>query len=566
MNIFETTVTVLGGLAVFLFGMKIMSEGLQKVAGPKMRKILSVMTGNRFSGVFTGFFVTCGVQSSSATTVMLVSFVHAGLITLPQSIGVIMGANIGTTFTGWLVALLGFKVKIAAMALPAIALGFFVRFFNSKRLTQWGEVLIGFGVLFLGLDFMKEAVHHLRESETLLSWMAAARADVIGWRLLSVGIGTLVTLVVQSSSATMAITMTLAAQGMIGLDTACALIIGENIGTTVTANLAAMGASTAAKRAAMAHFVFNVFGAIWAVLLFGPFFSMITAIVPGAAVDGGALSQVTIAARLAAFHSIFNIINTLIFLPFTPQLAWVATKLRRAKDSSDRVGLKYIDPSFVGMPPTAIHAARSEFNRMLREVESMLSRVLMLISSPDRKLGDIADAVDASEQIVDSLEKEITAYLVSVSQLGVSESQSREIAGLINSTNDVERIGDHCEVLVRLLRRMYDDKHPMGETSIKEATDMGELVLNFIRLLEKNMHEASKDLMAEARRLEDTIDEKRKVLREEHIARLRDGVCEVEGGLIFIDMLTSFEKIGDHAFNVAEVLAGQKKKLYREVG
>ena len=559
----QTSISVLGGLAVFLFGMKIMSEGLQKVAGPKLRKTLSVMTGNRFSGVFTGFFVTCGVQSSSATTVMLVSFVHAGLVTLPQSIGVIMGANIGTTFTGWLVALLGFKVKITAMAFPAIALGFFVRFVNRKQLTLWGEVLIGFGILFLGLDFMKDAVHHLRESETLLAWMAAARADVLGWRLVAVGIGTLVTLVIQSSSATMAITMTLAAQGMIGLDTACALVIGENIGTTVTANLAAVGTSTAAKRAAMAHFVFNMFGAVWAVLLFTPFFAMIAAIVPGEAVGSGAMSQVTIAARLAAFHSIFNVINTALFLPFTNQLAWVATKLRPAKGTGDRVGLKYIDPSFVGMPPTAIHAARSELNRMLKEVEGMLSRVLMLISSPEKKLGEIADAIDASEQIVDTLEKEITAYLVSVSQLGVSEKQSREIAGIINAANDVERIGDHCEVLVRLLRRMYDDKQPMGEESIKEATDMGEQVLNFVRLLEKNMGETSKDLMTEARRLEDTIDEKRTVLRKEHIDRLRDGKCEVEGGLIFIDMLTSFEKIGDHAFNVAEVLAGQKKKLFR---
>ena len=557
----ETIISVIGGLAIFLFGMKIMSEGLQKVAGPKMRQILSVMTGNRFSGVLTGLTVTSAVQSSSATTVMLVSFVHAGLVTLPQSIGVIMGANIGTTFTGWLVAILGFKVKIAAMALPAISLGFFVRFFKVKSLTQWGEVLVGFGILFLGLDFMKDAVHHLRESEMLLSLMANARADVIGWRLAAVGIGTFVTLLVQSSSATMAITMTLAAQGMIGLDTACALVIGENIGTTVTANLAAIGASRAAKRAALAHFIFNIFGSIWAVVLFVPFFSFINFIVPGDAAASGVLSQVTIAARLAAFHSIFNIINTSLFLPFTTQLAWVASRL--IKSGEDRFGLRYIDPSMVGMPPTAIHAARSELKRMLDEVESMLSRVLMLISSPEKKLGAVADAIEASEAVVDSLEKEITAYLVSVSQLEVSEKQSREIAGIVNAANDVERIGDHCEVLLRLLRRMYDDKQPMGEVSIQEATDMGEKVLNFIRLLSENIADPSKELMDEAQSLEDSIDDKRKVLREEHIDRLRDGKCEVEGGLIFIDMLTSFEKIGDHAFNVAEVLAGQKKKLLR---
>lgn len=555
----ETVITVIGGLAIFLFGMKIMSEGLQKVAGPKMRKTLSVMTGNRFSGVLTGLTVTSAVQSSSATTVMLVGFVHAGLITLPQSVGVIMGANIGTTLTGWLVAILGFKVKIAAMALPAIAIGFFVRFFKVKSLTQWGEVLVGFGILFLGLDFMKDAVHHLRESEVLLSMMSSARADEIGWRLVAVGAGTFVTLLVQSSSATMAITMTLAAQGMIGLDTACALVIGENIGTTVTANLAALGASRAAKRAALAHFIFNMFGAVWSVLLFVPFFSFINFVVPGDVTSSGTMTPVTIAAHLAAFHSIFNIVNTTLFLPFSSQLAWVASRI--IKSGEDRLGLRYIDPSMVGMPPTAIHAARSELKRMLDEVESMLSRVMMLISSPKKKLGAVADAIEASEAVVDSLEKEITAYLVSVAQLEVSERQSREIAGIVNAANDIERIGDHCEVLLRLLRRMYDEKQPMGEESIQEATDMGEKVHNFIRLLSTNIAEPSKELMTEARTLEDSIDEKRKVLRQEHIERLRDGKCEVEGGLIFIDMLTSFEKIGDHAFNVAEVLAGQKQKL-----
>jgi phosphate:Na+ symporter len=562
MNHLQTIIEVVGGLAVFLFGMKIMSEGLQKVAGPKMRKTLSVMTGNRFSGVITGFLVTCAVQSSSATTVMLVGFVHAGLITLTQSIGVIMGANIGTTFTGWLVALIGFKFKITVLALPAVAIGFFVRFVKSRTLTEWGEFLIGFGILFLGLEFMKEAVEELRQSETLLSWVGLARADVLGWRLVTVGIGTAVTLLVQSSSATMAITMTLAAQGIITLETACALVIGENIGTTVTANLAAIEASTSAKRAARAHFIFNIFGAVWAVVLFVPFFKLINLIMPGhAAGDGAGLSPAAIAARLAMFHSTFNIINTGLFLPFANQLAWVASKLVKTPSTEEKRGLVFIDPSFVGMPPTAILAARSELTRMLDEVGSMLQRVLMLISSPDKKLGKVAEAVAASEEIVDNLEKEITAYLVDVSRLEVSERQSREIAGIINAAHDIERIGDHCEVLLRLLRRAYDEKRQFSETAIGEAIEIGELVQRFIALVRKNVSELSPALMEEAHVLEDSIDEKRKLMRQEHITRLREGKCEVEQGLIFIDMLTSFEKIGDHSFNIAEVLAGQKQKL-----
>ncbi len=563
MSNLQMVVTVLGGLAFFLFGMKIMSEGLQKVAGAKMRRVLSVMTNNRLAGVGTGLLVTSAVQSSSATTVMLVGFVSAGLITLTQSIGVIMGANIGTTFTGWLVALLGFKVKITAMALPAVALGFFPRFFGARKLADWGEVLIGFGVLFIGLDFMKDSVHQLRESEVILSWMSSCRADFIGWRLLAVLVGTIVTMVVQSSSATMAITMTIAAQGLIDLPTACALVLGENIGTTITANLAAIGASTSARRAARAHLIFNLVGTLWAVILFSPFLSLVGYIVPGdAAADGSLMSQATIAARLAAFHSIFNLINTSIFLPFAPQLAWIATRLVPASREDEGTSLKFIDPSHIDLPPMAIHAARSELARMLEEVESMLSRVLMLIASPDKKLGKIAEAVVASEKTVDILEKEITAYLVSVARLETSQRQSREITGIVGAVSDIERMGDHCEILLKLLQRLYDEKLSMGDEAIGEATEIGEQVSRFIGLLRANitktLNGTSEDLIAEARELEDTIDAKYKRMREGHMERLRQGACDVDSGLVFIDMLTSFEKIGDHGFNVAEMLSGAR--------
>ncbi len=562
MNSVQMAVTVIGGLAFFLFGMKIMSEGLQKVAGSKMRRILSVMTNNRLAGVGTGFLVTSAVQSSSATTVMLVGFVSAGLITLNQSIGVIMGANIGTTFTGWLVALLGFKVKITAMALPAVALGFFPRFFGARKLADWGEVLIGFGVLFIGLDFMKDSVTQLRESTVILSWMSSCRADLITWRLLAVLVGALVTMLVQSSSATMVITMTLAAQGLIDLPTACALVLGENIGTTITANLAAIGASTSARRAARAHLIFNLTGALWAVILFTPFLGFINALIPGAeTVEGGVLSQAAIATRLAAFHSIFNVINTGIFLPFTPKLAWLASKLVPAK-GDEKTKLKFIDPSIINTPPMAIHAARSELARMLEEVESMLSRVLMLIASPGKKLGKIAEAIALSEKTVDVLEKEITSYLVSVARLETSERQSREITGIVGAVSDIERMGDHCEILLKLLRRLYDEKLSMGDESRKEATEIGEQVSNFIGLLRgnisKTLNGTSEDLIVEARRIEDTIDSKHKRMREGHMVRLRQGSCDVDSGLVFIDMLTSFEKIGDHAFNVAEMLSGAR--------
>jgi phosphate:Na+ symporter len=558
MDITGMVITVVGGLAIFLFGMQLMSDGLQKVAGPKMRGVLSAMTGNRFFGVGTGLVVTSAIQSSSATTVMLVGFVNAGLVTLQQSVGVIMGANIGTTMTAWLVALVGFKFSISTLALPAIAIGFFPRLFGSSRLADWGEVLLGFGVLFLGLDFMKESLSQLKESETIISWMAGTRADALGWRLAAVGVGAAVTLIVQSSSATMAITMTLAAQGMIDLPTACALCLGENIGTTVTANIAALGASAAAKRAARAHFLFNVFGVVWAVLLFGPFLRLVDALVPGSALVHGAASEAQLAATLAAFHTSFNVVNTTLFLPFTRQLAWLAGKLVPERKAAAKDHHRLLDPRLMASPPLALHAARSELKRMLDEVESMLGRLLMLISAPEKKLGAVAEAVRASEETVDNLEMEITEYLVAVTRVETSLEQSQEITGLLHAVGDAERMGDHCESILKLLARRYDKKLVLSDRAAKELTEIGDKVAEFLALLRENLIEPKGDVMPRARLIEDRINELRRQMRKGHVERLQDGSCEVLSGLLFIDMLTSFEKMGDHAYNIAEMIAGER--------
>ncbi len=559
MNPVQIAITITGGLALFLFGMKLMSEGLQKVAGAKMRRVLSVMTNNRVAGVGTGFVVTTFVQSSSATTVMLVGFVSAGLITLTQSIGVIMGANIGTTFTGWLVALIGFKVKINIVALVAIALGFFPRFFGARRLADWGEVLIGFGVLFIGLNFMKDSVGDLRDAELIREFMGSCRADVIHWRLVAVVVGAAVTMIIQSSSATMVITMTLVSQQLIDIETACALVLGENIGTTITANIAAIGTPTAAKQTARAHLLFNISGAIWAVLLFTPFLSMVDQIV---GLFSNIESQDALKFRLAMFHTVFNIANTAVFLPFVGQIAWLVTKLVRDSGKGSGTRLKYIDPNIVELTPMALQTARSELARMLDEVDSMFGRVMMLISSPEKKLGKIARAIEDSERTVDILEKEITAYLVNVGKLKTSQRQSKEIAGIINAASDIERIGDHCEIILRLLRRRYDEKLALSKNARQDAVEIGDQVARMITLLQKNIGitpgSADPDLMRLSDEIEDIIDEKERTMREHHVERLRAGDVSVDSGLIFIDMLTSFEKIGDHAYNVAEMLAGKR--------
>jgi phosphate:Na+ symporter len=559
MNITDMVITVLGGLALFLFGMKIMSDGLQKIAGPKMRNVLAKMTGNRFLGVFTGFGVTCAIQSSSATTVMLVSFVSAGLITLTESIGVVMGANIGTTFTGWLVALLGFKFHIIILAFPAITVGFLPRLIGARKFVDAGEVLLGFGILFLGLDFMKDSVHHLKDSATILAFMHQAQATTLGARSIAVLIGAGVTMVVQSSSATMAITLTLAATGIIDVPTAAALVLGENIGTTITANIAALGASKVAKRTARAHFVFNVFGAVWGVLLFWPFLHLIDWMVPGDLFGANAtVSKPIIAAHVAMFHTMFNIINTAIFLPFVNQLAKVATWMVKGEDTSDAMSLKYLTPALIESPPMALHAIRQEIIRMVDEVDIMLGNVLMLIHSPEKKMGKVADAISASEQIVDYLEKEIVEYLVAVTQVETSFVQSHEIAGYIGTVSDIERMGDHCESLHKLLAKLYDKKLGLSELAKKELVEIGEKVKEFTALLKENLSVPKDNLMIKSKHLEDTINDMRRRMRKGHVKRLNEGNCTVDTGLIFIDMLTSFEKMGDHAYNISQMIAGER--------
>jgi phosphate:Na+ symporter len=557
MSTTEMVIQIVGGLALFLFGMKIMSEGLQKVAGQRLRQTLSVMTGNRFRGVGTGVLITSAIQSSSATTVMLVSFVSAGLLTLTQSVGVIMGANIGTTVTGWLVALLGFRIKIAAMALPAIAIGFFLRFFGPRRPTDWGGVIIGFGLLFLGLDFMKNAVGVLKDSPTILDWMANANAQGFGGLLLALLVGSLVTVIIQSSSATMAITMTLAAQGMIDVPTACALILGENIGTTITANIAAIGATPSAKRTARAHFLFNVIGAVWMILLFRPFLLLVDWIVPGEALGSGVVATAA-ADHMAAFHTMFNLTNTALFLPLAGALAWIARRMVKTPPGGERFRLKYLDTKLVPAAPLAIQATRNELLRMLEEVESMLDRVMLLISSPDKKMGKTAEGIMASEETVDMLEKELTEYLVNVGRHSISREQSHEITGIINAVSDLERMGDHCESLLKLAQRKYDNKYTFSWHAIKDILEIGAKVKEFIELIKPHVVKPGESFMPKANQIEDLIDQMNVRMRQAHVARLNEGACDVSPGLIFIDMLTSFEKIGDHSYNIAQMLSGER--------
>ncbi len=379
-----TTFTILGGLSLFLFGMKIMSEALQNAAGDELKKILWKVTNNRIKGVITGFTITSIIQSSSATTVMVVSFVSAGLISLTQSIGIILGANIGTTITGWIVAIIGFKFKIKMLALPAIAFGFFMRFLKVEKFKNWGEVFLGFGILFLGLSIMSDAVKYLKDSETIMNLMSQFQADGLLSTLMAILVGSIITMLVQSSSATMAMTMTLAVNGIIDFPTSCALILGENIGTTITTNLAAIGSSVEAQRSARVHLIFNCFGVVWVLLIFkSAFIPLVNMVIPGDPFSADiTIRSSVVADHMAAFHTIFNVTNTLICIPLISLLARIAVKIvpdRQEALTEKEFRLKFISTTLLSTPTMNLDQASLEIKRMMDIVQEMYSILLNIL-------------------------------------------------------------------------------------------------------------------------------------------------------------------------------------------
>jgi len=557
---FTMVITILGGLSLFLYGMVVMSEGLQKVAGNRLRATLQKLTSNRISGVFTGFFITAAIQSSSASTVMLISFVNAGLITFTQSLGVIMGANIGTTVTGWLVALIGLKININLFALPAITIGFFMRFLNKQRAADWGEVLLGFGLLFLGLTLMRDAVGDFKDAPEILRLMGSFRATDIPSTLLVIAVGTFVTMIIQSSSATMAITLTLASQNIIDFQTCAALILGENIGTTITANLAAIGASTAARRAARAHIVFNVLGVVWMMFIFQQFLALVNMLVPGDVYSTvpGEVGRI-LPDHLAAFHTLFNVINTLIFLPLAGVLAWAATLLTARPRGQDEEHLTYLSSALVNTPPLAIEETRRELARMSATVLTMLDQAMELFNKNDKTQQDFYAAtqnISSLETLTDNLEREISAFMVRVIRHSSSSDLSEEISEILDIVSNLERIGDHCELLMKLQNRLNTQHLAFTDSARNDINGIAAKAREMLVLINDNIMNHKTNIMTSAQGLETIINQMRSDLRLSHINRLNEGTCWIEQGLVFLDMLSSFEKIGDHAYNIAEAITG----------
>jgi len=550
---------LIGGIGLFFIGMRFMSEGLQKAAGDRMRRILETLTNNRIVAVFVGLTVTSIIQSSSATTVMTVSFVNAGLMTLRQGIGVVLGANIGTTITAQIIAF-----KIHHYALPAIGLGVGFRLFaKSPKWKSIGEVIMGFGMLFFGLALMKDAMNPLKDSPMVREIFV--KFD--GNPFLGVLVGTIFTMMMQSSSVTIGITMALASSGLLSFYGSIALILGDNIGTTITAELASIGTNTAAKRTARAHTLFNVIGVCYILLLFPYFLKLVDRLTPGNpdllittatqterfGMELG--DKPYIARHIAMAHTLFNVVNNLLFLPLLGVLARIATLMVPQRKEDEEFHLVYLNTKFVDSPPMAIEQARNETVRMGKISLAMFDEVMEAFFNNNAKG---LDQVRKKEGIVDLLQREIISFLVRTSQGSLSPEDSKEINSIIHMVDNIERIGDHAENLCNLVERKARLKLPFTEIAMNDIREIYTVNREFLELVIDGIQRKNRRIKPEADIYEERINSLEDTMREEHIKRLNNGICEVDSGLVFIDIITNFEKIGDHTFNIAEAVVGIK--------
>ncbi|WP_421893976.1 Na/Pi cotransporter family protein [Marinoscillum sp.] len=554
---------LLGSLAFFIYGMKIMSEAIQRVAGSKMRQILNSMTSNRFKGVLTGFLITGLVQSSSATTVLVVSFVNAGLLSLVESIGVIMGANIGTTVTAWLISIVGFKVKISAYALVIIGLAFPLLFFSKDRIKSWGEVFIGFSLLFLGLAYLKDAVPDLKSNPEILAFLS--QYSDLGFLsvILFVGIGTLLTVIVQSSSAAMALTLVMANNGWIPLELAAAMVLGENIGTTITANLAAIVGNVHAKRAAFAHFIFNVFGVTWIILVMGPFLSLISSYMVFQTGLSPETNPESVPIALSLFHTCFNVLNTIFLLGFVKSIAAICTRVVKPKgEDADEFRLEYIGTGLLNTAELSLEEAQKETVAFGKVIVKMSNTAKDLLSEPkEKKQKKLIKKMRKFEEITDQLEEEISKYLSRVSDGSLSSATSTRVVSLLSIINDMERIGDVFFQMSKDFENKQNDK--VGFTKKQKAnlfemfTLVDDAIHNMVTNLNSNYSHVTLDKALE---LEQAIDDFRNKLRKEHIHQMESKKYDIQVGALYKDLFQSMEKVGDHVINVSEAITGESER------
>ena len=564
--------TLLGALGMFLYGMNLMSSGLQKAAGDRLRSFLSAMTSTPLKGVLTGVGVTSVIQSSSATTVMVVSFVNAGLLTLTQAIGVIMGANIGTTVTAWMVSWLGFKADISVLAIPLMLFGFL--FSNSKKdkRKNVGELIVGFSLLFLGLSFMKESVPDLRQTPEVLEFVTAWSSYGFGSVLLFLAFGTVLTLVLQSSSATMAITLIMLSMGWIPFDMACAMVLGENIGTTITANIAASVGNTQAKRAAMSHTIFNLFGVVWALILFRPFLRLVGYItemlfgLPNPAADGFAVADSASVEGTAALyglsmlHTLFNVVNTLLLVWFTKWIAKAVCWIIRAPKNQEKEAfkLKYISAGPLATPELSVEQAFDEVIHFAQISKNGAAYAKEAVTEADGdKFEELRAKLVKYEEISDRIEYEIAAFLNGVSAEVVSESTSLKIKAMYKIVGELESLGDSGETISRILSRKNIHKKNFDADALKNLATMADAVLAAYDVMIENLEAAHKGELidiANAYNAEQRINTLRNNYRDAVIEDMESGAGNYQAMVYYMDIMNTYERMGDFMINISQDL------------
>ena len=561
--------TLLGALGMFLYGMNLMSAGLQKAAGSKMRNFLTAMTSNPFKGVLSGLGITTVIQSSSATTVMTVGFVNAGLLTLSQAVGVIMGANIGTTVTAWLVSLLGFKADISLFAVPLMAVGFILSLAKSDKRRHISELIVGFSLLFLGLSLMKESVPDLRETPEVLSFIQNWTSYGFGSVLIFLVFGSVLTLVLQSSSATMALTLIMVNMGWIPFEMGAAMVLGENIGTTITANIAAAVGNANARRAALAHTLFNVFGVCWVLLLFRPFLTLVGATIGWMGlpnpmeIDNSmtmtADESISTLYGISMLHTLFNLFNTMILIWFVNLIVSIVTKVIKDKKSAeeDSVKLKFIDAGPLSTAELAVGQARSEvihFAEISRRIVEFVRRAVNAKS--DKEFEDMRQRLVKYEEISDRIEYEIAQFLNALPEDSISEETRTETKRMYKIIGELESLGDSGESIGRILmRRNSHEKVFTAEQKAKLETLLVAIDKAYGVMIDNLKAEKLEPIgLRMATDCEIEINDIRNAIREEEIHQIETDGANYQSSVYYLDTISELERMGDFIINISQAL------------
>ncbi|MCS0654243.1 Na/Pi cotransporter family protein [Cytobacillus firmus] len=540
LNVQQMLFEFFGGLGIFLYGIKFMGDGLQKSAGDRLRELLDRYTTNPIMGVLAGMLVTMLIQSSSATTVITVGLVSAGFMTLRQAIGVIMGANIGTTVTAFIIG-----IDVGEYALPIIALGSVLLFFFKKqKIHNIGQIVFGFGALFYGLELMSGGMKPLRTLESFHDLTVSMSSNPI----LGVVVGTVFTVIVQSSSATIGILQGLFSEELINLDAALPVLFGDNIGTTITAVLAAIGASVAARRAAAVHVMFNLIGTTIFLILLKPFTFLVETLQGKMDLN----PEMTIAFA----HGIFNTSNTIIQLPFVAVLAWIVTKLIPGEDAVADYKAKHLDPMFIEQSPSiALGQAKEEVLRMGTFSLRGLEETVQYLKTGNQKHSDTAYQL---EDAINNLDRKITDYLIKLSTSSLSANESAEHTMLMDTVRDIERIGDHFENVIELIDYKQANKVSITDSAMADLEQMFKLTISTVKEAMQALDHNDKIAAEHVVKKEEEIDKMERKLRKQHILRLNEGACTGQAGIVYVDIVSNLERIGDHAVNIAEAVLGEE--------